>query len=117
MMAVDRSPLPSYQHPLAIPTHPSLLTCSAVIPCSSVDFAVYRPLSNSFCIDRSSPNLANCIKSCSTGNLGGLASKSLSSTLSKPSFPGEFDALLEGRRSSGFVDAAREGIAVGALCR
>ena len=91
----------------------SLRTCNAVIPCSSVDFALYLPLSNSFCIPRSSPSLANCIKSCSTGSCGGLESRSLSSTLSRPSFPGESVALPERRRSSGVVEGSREAMVDG----
>jgi hypothetical protein len=83
-------------------------TCNAVMPCSSVDFALYLPLSNSFCIPRSSPNLASCIKSCSTGSFGGLASRSLSSTRSRPSFPGELVALPELRRVSGVAEGSRE---------
>ena len=75
-------------------------TCSAVIPCSSVDFALYFPESNSLCTPRISPNRESCIKSCSTGNRGGLASRSLSSTLSSPSLPGELVALPLGRRWS-----------------
>jgi hypothetical protein len=83
-------------------------TCSAVIPCSSVDFALNLPLSNNFCIPRNSPSLASCIKSCSIGSCGGLESKSLSSTCSRPSFPGELVALPELRRASGVVEGSRE---------
>lgn len=116
MVAINSSPL---QFPyisilpssLARIAHPR--TCSAVMPCSSADFALYRPLSNSFCIPLSSPNLANCIKSCSTGSCGGLESKSLSSTRSKPSFPGELVALPECRRWSGVVEGSRDAMMCG----
>ena len=51
------------------------------------------------------------------GSLGGLASKSLSSTLSKPSFPLELEALLEGWRSVGVVDGSREDMVAARFCR
>lgn len=46
-------------------------TCSAVIPCSSADLALYFPLSNNFCMLRNSPSLASPIRSSSIGS-GGL---------------------------------------------
>jgi hypothetical protein len=111
MVTIDSSPLQNltsaYRSCFFAPDRPKH-TCSAVIPCSSVDFALYLPLSNSFCIPRSSPSLASCIKSCSMGSFGGLESKSLSSTCSRPSFPGELVALPELRRASGVVEGSRE---------
>ena len=62
---------------------------------------------------RNSPNLANCIKSCSTGSGGGLESRSLSSTLSSPSRPLESDTLPERSRSpSRDGEALCEGIVI-----
>jgi len=94
-MAVYSCPLLQHQSPASHHGLPVLLTCKAVMPCSSVDCALYFPLSNSLCIARNSPNLASCIKSCSTGSRGGLASRSLSSTLSRPSLPEALDAVLD----------------------
>jgi hypothetical protein len=64
------------------------------MPCSSVDFALYRPESNNFCIALNSPRRASCIKSDSIGNGGGVDSRSLSSTLSRPSPTLASDAAL-----------------------
>lgn len=107
-MAIDSRPLVPHQLALALFRNPSILTWSAVMPSSSTEWALYFPLSNSRCIDLSSPSLASCIKSCSIGRRGGLASKSLSSTLSRPSLSAELVALLEGYRSSGDAEGARE---------
>lgn len=108
VMAIYRCPLCPHQPAGPMTSSPGWLTCNAVMPCSSVDRAVYRPLSNSLCIDLNSPSLANCIRSCSTGSRGGLASRSLSSTLPRPSsFPGELPALLLSWRLSGAADASR----------
>jgi hypothetical protein len=71
-------------------------TCSAVMPCSSVDFALCLPESKSFCIALSSPRRASCIRSCSIGSGGGVDSRSLISTLLRPSLSLASDALLRG---------------------
>ena len=110
MVSVDGGPLPSHQPLLYlyIHAHCSFPTCNAVMPWSSVDRALYLPLSKSLWMARSSPNLASCIKSCSTGSCrGGLESRSLSSTLSRPSLlsvPGDFWWSL------GEVEDGREGM-------
>lgn len=109
-MAVYSCPLLQHQSPASHHGLPVLLTCKAVMPCSSVDCALYFPLSNSLCIARNSPNLASCIKSCSTGSRGGLASRSLSSTLSRPSSPEVLDAVLDALRWSDGADGSRGGI-------
>lgn len=83
-MTVDSGPLGECQSLLPYRAIPVWLghTCKGVMPSSSVDFAVYFPLSNNFCTDLSSPSLASCIRSFSIGKgcLGGLNSRSLSST-------------------------------------
>lgn len=61
------------------------LTCKAVIPCSSVYVASHFPLSNSFCIAPISPNLANCIRSSSSGIATFFFASSSSSTCCSPS--------------------------------
>lgn len=78
------------------------------MPCSSVDLALYFPLSNSFCMLRSSPKRASCIRSDSIGSFGGLDSRSLSSTLSSI-FVGEVGALPESLRPG---ELSREGMSV-----
>lgn len=78
------------------------------MPCSSIDLALYFPLSNSFCMLRSSPKRASCIRSDSIGSFGGLDSKSLSSTLSSI-FVGEVGALPESLRPG---ELSREGMSV-----